>query len=188
MTNRSFSMSSDIDRNYEINYGVPQGSILGPLLFLMYIYDMQNIAPIKSIVYADDTTLIVTGRSYVEALQKSNAILQRYYDYYTLNKLTLNGDKTKYMIYSNKSKRICGNACNLYINGQKLKRVREIKFLGVIINDKLTWDNHKTYIKKKIARNLGILYKCRRIMDKNDLLSMYNCFVLPYLLYCLPVW
>ena len=151
MTNRSFSMSSDIDRNYEINYGVPQGSILGPLLFLMYIYDMQNIAPqIKSIVYADDTTLIVTGRSYVEALQKSNAILQRYYDYYTLNKLTLNGDKTKYMIYSNKSKRICGNACNLYINGQKLKRVREIKFLGVIINDKLTWDNHKTYIKKKI--------------------------------------
>ena len=60
--------------------------------------------------------------------------------------------------------------------------------MGVIINDKLTWDNHKTYIKKKISRNLGILYKCRRIMDKNDLLGMYNCFVLPYLLYCLPVW
>ena len=71
---------------------------------------------------------------------------------------------------------------------KKIDRVRSIKCLGVTINDKLTWDDHKIYIKKKIARNLGIMYKCKRIMDKKDLISMYNCFVLPYLLYCLPLW
>ena len=119
MTNRSFKMSNDMSCDYKINYGVPQGSILGPLLFLIYIYDMKNIAPhIKSIVYADDTTLIITGRSHNEALQKSNAILQRYYDYYTINKLTLNGDKTKYMIYSKNNKSYRRNEINLYINGQ----------------------------------------------------------------------
>ena len=191
MTNRTFSLSNDDDQgnSYEMNYGVPQGSILGPLLFLLYIYDMKNIAPqIKSIVYADDTTLIVTGRSYTEAVQKSNAILQRYFDYYTLNKLTLNSDKTKYMVYANKKKRFCDSVDNIYINDRKIDRVRSIKFLGVTINDKLTWEDHKIYIKKKIARNLGIMYKCRRIMDNKELVSMYNCFVLPYLLYCLPLW
>ena len=115
--------------SYQMNHGVPQGSILGPLLFLLYIYDMANIAPnVKSIVYADDTTIIVTGRSYTEAVQKSNAILQRYFDYYTLNKLTLNSDKTKYMIYSKNNKSYRGKEINLYINGQQLQRVKEIKY------------------------------------------------------------
>ena len=190
MTNRHFSMSNDdMSKSYEMNYGVPQGSILGPLLFLVYIYDMKNISPqIKTIVYADDTTLIISGRSYTEAMQKSNAILQRYFDYYTLNKLTLNSDKTKYMIYTHKKKRSCGNVSNLNVNGQKIDRVRSIKFLGVTINDRLTWEDHKIYIKKKISRNLGIIYKCRSIMDITELVNMYNCFVLPYLLYCLPLW
>ena len=84
-----------------MNYGVPQGSILGPLLFLIYIYDMKYILS-KCIVYADDTTIIVRGKTLSEAIQNTNIILKQYYDYFALNKLTLNESKTKYRVSKKK--------------------------------------------------------------------------------------
>ena len=80
------------------------------------------------------------------------------------------------------------NAYNLVMNNVTIERVKSIKFLGVYINDKLNWNDHKEYIRIKISRNLGIIYKCRNIFTKEDLITMYNCFVLPYLLYCVPLW
>ena len=190
MSNRYFYMNNDGSKtSFQMNYGVPQGSILGPLLFLVYIYDMTDIATyIKSIVYADDTTLIIKGRSITEAVQRANAILDRYYNYFCLNKLTVNESKTKYMIFTRK-----GNAHNkttesIVINNYILEQVSSIKFLGVIINDRLNWTEHKSYTRNKILKCLGVLYKCRQVMNLDECINMYNSFILPYLLYCLPVW
>ena len=102
-----------------------------------------------------------------EAIQRTNAILDRFYNYFTLNKPTINESKTKYMIFSSKNNRTCSNSTECpNINNVNLERVKSIKFLGVIINDCLNWDDHKKYVKSKISRNLGILYKCRHIMNK----------------------
>ena len=97
---------------------VPQGSTLGPLLFIVYIYDMMNITKEnKMIVYADDTTVLVKGRNLIETKQHCNDILQRFYDYFCLNKLSVNPSKTKYIIYKpkfygNKNKKLLSDTTN----------------------------------------------------------------------------
>ena len=149
-------MKNENNIAYHMNYGVPQGSILGPLLFLIYLYDMKHISRIsKSVVYADDTTLVVRGKTVSEAIQKANIILKQYYNYFALNKLTLNESKTKYMIFSKHNKKSEENRNVLKINDIIIERVKSIKFLGLIINENLNWNEHKLYIQKKNTTQFG---------------------------------
>ena len=148
---------------------------------------MKNISDdTKSIVYADDTNLIITGNTTEEAVNKANIILSKYANYFNMNKLSLNESKTKYMIFT--QKKCSSNTPIVSLNGSVLERVQTIKFLGVVLNDKLNWKDHKIYIKTKISKNIGIINRCRKILNSNEILSMYNCFILPYLSYCLPLW
>lgn len=99
MSSRKFFMNKTVEQ-YALTYGVPQGSILGPLLFIMYTHDIVNITKEnKVIVYTDDTTVLVSGNSLTEAKQHCNDLLTRFYHYFTLNKLSINPSKTKYMIF-----------------------------------------------------------------------------------------
>ena len=94
--------------------------------------------------------------------------------------------KTKYMVFN--QKRCYSKQITLTINETVLERVHSIKFLGVLLNDKLDWNEHKIYIKSKISKNIGVINKCRKMLNLKDIVSMYNCFILPYLNYCLPLW
>ena len=193
MTDRNFCFNNNTHELYQLEHGVPQGSVLGPLLFLIYIYDMKDLCTeIKKIVYADDTTLIITGRTKEEAVTKCNTVLARFYSYFTYNKLTINESKTKYMIFNNcrhtNSNKTQVSKENIVMNNVILEEVQTIRFLGIIINNRLNWSDHKLHIKTKICKSIGILYNCRKFLKHNDLLSMYRTFVEPFFLYCLPVW
>ena len=74
------------------------------------------------------------------------------------------------------------------MNDKPLKQVTSIKFLGVVINDKLTWENHKKLVHTKISKTIGLLYKCRKIMNDNDRIDMYKTFIEPYFLYAIEAW
>ena len=195
MTDRQFHMNNDRE-HYQLTYGVLQGSILGPLLFIMYTFDMIYIAKHnKIIVYADDTTVLVSGRNLTETKQHCNDILNRFYHYFTLNKLSINPDKTKYMIYKptyhsqKKKKLLFDTTCTkLLMNDIPLKQVRSIKFLGVIINDKLTWEEHKSLVYSKICKSIGLVYKCKKYMNETESIKMYKTFIQPYFLYGIEIW
>ena len=193
MSNRKFCINND-KTYYTHTYGVPQGSILGPLLFILYTYDMTDITNNKTIVYADDTTVLVSGRNLTETKQHCNDILNRFYQYFTLNKLSINPLKTKYMIhkpvYRKNNKKLLQDMTNtdLIMDGTPLKQVKSIKFLGVVINDRLAWDDHKQLIYTKICKTLGIIYNCKNILNEEENTKMYKTFIQPYFLYGIEVW
>ena len=135
----------------------------------------------KIIVYADDTTVLVSGKNLTEAKQHCNDILNRFYQYFTLNKLSINPSKTKYMIHKplvRKNRQFLHDTTNadLIMDGIPLKQVTSIKFLGILINNKLTWDDHKQLVHSKIFKTLGILYKCRNVMNDDENIKMYKSF------------
>ena len=102
------------------------------------------------------------------------------------NKLSLNVDKTNFMLFSPRNRNI--PIIDIKIDGNSIERVYETKFLGVIIDENLSWGPHIRYIKNKISKSIGIILKGRKVFDTEILLSLYNTLVYPYLSYCIQVW
>ena len=135
----------------QITHGVPQGSNLGPLLFILYVNDFSRASDLLfSILFADDTTVLIEGHEYQELIETLNEKLCKVDKWLQANKLVLNIRKTHYMLFHRvqlKKKQI-----NIYFRGKTISRVNCTKFLGVIIDDKLKWTAHIQYIKCKLSK------------------------------------
>ena len=170
-----------------IKCGVPQGSILGPLLFLLYVNDMVNASErLFSQLFADDTNVFISGKNLNSLIETMNCELQKLYEWMCVNKLSLNIKKTKFMLFT--PKKSLKVEQNVFINGHIIEKVENFKFLGVIIDSHLKWNDHIHHIKKKIAKGLGIMYKAKRLLNTNTLITLYYSFMYPYYLYCIEVW
>ena len=171
-----------------ITCGVPQGSILGPLLFLIYINDLPNVTQdTESILYADDTNIFVTGtniNNMIDCLNNNISLLVRWLN---SNKLSLNISKTHYVIFPPGRKDIT-TVKNPLIRGTPVERSTCTKFLGVKLDDKLSFNYHIQHIKMKIAKSIGILCQSKKLFNQKTLITLYNSFIYPYLTYCIEIW
>ena len=155
--------------------------------YISYINDLTNVSSFfMPILFADDTNLFCTGTDLKESIRLVNEEISKIYDWVNANKLSLNIDKTNFMLFTPKNVSHCID--DIVINQIKIQEVKETKFLGVIIDNKLKWSAHIMYISKKIAKGIGILLKSRKVFDNDTLLSLYHTFVYPYLHYCIHVW
>ena len=170
-----------------IQYGVPQGSILGPLLFVIYINDLPNISNLaKFILYADDANIIVKGHTEEEVQLKLLQITSLLIKWVDSNGLALNLKKTHYMVFSNH--RINYSKIDVNIAGTKIGRVAEARFLGVILDEKLSWSKHIAAIKIKMARYMGIMYRIKKHLPLSVRLQLFHSFIQSHLNYCSIVW
>ena len=171
----------------EITCGVPQGSILGPLLFLLYINDIASVSHhLFSVLFADDTTLFYRSKKLHDVSTVVNNELSNMIEWLNANRLSLNIDKTNFMIFRPKGK---SERCpSIHINGSNILEVDHAKFLGVIIDNKLNWLEHIKCISRKVAKGTGIIIKARKSFESETLLNLYNALILPHISYCIHIW
>ena len=168
-----------------INHGVPQGSVLGPLLFNLYINDIVNVGDAKKILFADDAVFYVTERSLEMCIVKIKQLIKELTEWLKNNKLVANVKKTKLMMIT---PRPCNDLPHIYFNGTKLEWVSSIKYLGVVIDNKLSFVPHATEVFTKISKMQGIFYSLSSLVPKSTLVTIYHSLVYPCITQNLLIW
>ena len=168
-----------------VSCGVPQGSVLGPKLFILYVNDICNVSNlVKCILFADDTSLFCSDANINRMFERVSSVLASMCRWFAINKLSLNVLKTSYMLFRNNT----AIDTELSINGVCLERVRVAKFLGVLIDEHLNWKPHIARVQSKLSKTTAILYKCSQIIDSCSMRILYCSIFLPYIHYCSEIW
>src|SRR6218665_1366046 len=186
---RQVQCNNKISSLRPIKYGVPQGSILWPLLFLLFINDLPNVSlSMHFELFADDSNVFISHKSHENLFQIMNSELPRVNDWFKANKLSLNLTKTFFILFASHRKILPTKSLRLEIDGILIPQVNYINFLGAVIDKNLTWKEHISQISIKLAKNIGIISRISYKLPTHILINLYYSLVYPYIAYCNMVW
>ena len=178
------NITSDLEL---IKHGVPQGSILGPLFFLLYINDIANSSSLLTFYFfADDTTIFFSHKNTKVVEKIINDELVHVSNWLVANKLSLNVGKSNVLLFRGKNKST--PSINIQINGISVEEKEHTKYLGIQIDNKLTFEKHIEHVKSRLIKGNAILSMVRHYLPKTTLLKTYNAYVQPHIDYGLNVW
>jgi exonuclease III len=190
-TGRSQFVSFNGENSGELplSTGVPQGSILGPLIFLIYVNDLSaSTDALRFVTFADDSNLLIHGKDPKDTASKLSAALVDVTDWFRANRLLLNVSKTNLIVFKSPKCRIDTKSETVLMDGEPLKQVGSERFLGLIVDEKLDWQCHANKVASTISRKLGMMRKVKKTVGLKTLKAIYNSFILPQLNFGLAVW
>ena len=171
-----------------VECGVPQGSVLGPLFFILYVNDIARACPgLQLVLFADDTSGFAKDRDPARLLDKVSEGMGQLSTWFRKNRLTLNIKKTEYIFFGGAHEHPSLER-GLTIGGELVKRSSGVRFLGVWVDEGLKWTGQIDRVRRKVSQLLGVIGRAGTVLGGGQLLTLYNSMVLPHLQYCLVVW
>ena len=165
--------------------------VLGPLLFLIFVNDLSNSTKVLDpVLFADDANLFCSDNNITTLFETANLDLSQINDWFLANKLSLNVDKTKHMLFHKRTDQENTHLTlpSLQLNSNIIERENSLKYLGVILDEHLIWKKHIQLIANKVSKNVGVLYKTSKLINSKCLQSIYCSFIHSYINYANIAW